>query len=100
MTEAQIMVVDGRDDLEELLRKTGIDLEGRRVIPLCIPINSLDEIPTVLSNLGRHAEKISGQITAELNRPDPEEELASLRQENTILKAKLEGVGNALGIKL
>ena len=73
MTNAQMTVVKGDDfgDLTKVLEEAGIADTGT-LIPLVIPISSLDDIPTVLGNLGQYSEEVTGTIKEAMR--DPEEE--------------------------
>jgi len=108
MSEAIVKVVQESSEwpeLEKLLEAEGYG--GATAIPIMIPVNSLDEIPTVLANMGEYAEKIGATIISSMEGPDEADRLEAaldankqLEQENATLKAKLEGVSKALDTNL
>lgn len=109
MTDAQVLVVQGTDDLNSLLEEHGIDFGGARAIPLCIPIGSLDDIPVALENLFANRDKVAEQIKAELEPKtdsgdaaelaslkrafaELDEQNTKLRDQNTRLRTLLHGI--------
>lgn len=90
-TKAQVIAVEGMDDIASILKEHGIEqpTDGT-MVPIVIPIDSLDDLPVALANLGQNSEKVSASIRGELEKPEPEEleeaKVAALLKENEILR--------------
>ena len=92
-TKAQVIAVEGMDDIASILKEHGIEqpTDGT-MVPIVIPIDSLDDLPVALANLGQNSEKVSASIRGELEKPEPESELDALKKENERLTNKLTGL--------